>query len=98
MLKIVLLVVGLTLVGIVVLGITTISKHADHPEAATRQQNTIAEQPVGQITPADRLIGLAQAIIKQKPDAYNGYNMLAVAYMQKARETGDIEVIGRELG
>ncbi|MEJ7655053.1 MAG: tetratricopeptide repeat protein [Chloroflexia bacterium] len=95
MLKIVLLVVGLTLVGIVVLGITTISKHADHPEAATRQQNTVAEQPVGQITPADRLIGLAQAIIKQKPDAYNGYNMLAVAYMQKARETGDFNFNAR---
>ena len=96
MVKKVLLVAGLVLVGvIVVLGITTISKRADEPEAATLQKNPVAEQPVGQITPADRLIIQAQAGIKQRPDLYNGYNMLAVAYMQKARETGDFNFNAR---
>lgn len=96
MLKKGLLIAGLILAGIVVvLGITTISKRAGQREAATRQPNPVAEPPAGQITPADRLIGLAQAIIKQKPDVYNGYNMLAVAYMQKARETGDFSFNAR---
>ncbi len=90
------LVAGLILVGIVVvLGFTTISKRAGQREAVTRQPNPVADQPAGQITPADRLIGLAQSIIKQKPDVYNGYNMLAVAYMQKARETGDFSFNAR---
>lgn len=95
MLKKGLLVAGLILVGIVVLGITTLSKRADQPEAATLPQNREAKQPVGQITLGDRLMGRAQAVIKQKPGVDDGYNMLAFAYMQKARETGDFSFNAR---
>ncbi|HYG79222.1 MAG TPA: tetratricopeptide repeat protein, partial [Pyrinomonadaceae bacterium] len=42
-----------------------------------------------QATPADARIRAAQARIEQAPDAAEGYNLLASAYQQKARETGD---------
>ena len=42
-----------------------------------------------QASPADRGIETAQAEIKRAPNAPQGYNQLAVAFMQKARETGD---------
>src|SRR5213080_2466843 len=40
-------------------------------------------------TQADRQIQIAEARIKQLPSLAEGYNLLAAAYMQKARETGD---------
>jgi tetratricopeptide (TPR) repeat protein len=40
-------------------------------------------------TPADRQIEAAQGLIKKAPDSLDGYNALASAFMQKARETGD---------
>jgi tetratricopeptide (TPR) repeat protein len=43
----------------------------------------------GPPTPADLRIQKAQAIIKQSGQKPDGYNLLASAYMQKARETGD---------
>jgi tetratricopeptide (TPR) repeat protein len=90
------LVGGLILGGlVVVLGITTISKRTNPPVAATQRQDTFIESPGGRATPADRLIGIAQASIKQAPDVYNNYNLLAVAYMQKARETGDFNFNAR---
>lgn len=42
-----------------------------------------------QATPGDRLIVSAQSMIDSQPASSKGYNLLAVAYMQKARETGD---------
>ena len=90
MFKKALLVAGLIFAGIaVVLGINTISKRTNPPVTATQRQDAFTERPVGRATPADRLIGIAQALIKRAPDVYNNYNLLAVAYMQKARETGD---------
>src|SRR5215213_1143085 len=41
-----------------------------------------------QATPADVRIRAAEAKIEQAPDAAEGYNLLASAYSQKARETG----------
>lgn len=38
---------------------------------------------------SDRQIQIAEGRIKQLPGAADGYNLLAAAYMQKARETGD---------
>ena len=91
------LVGGLILAGIVVvMGITTISKRTNPPVADTQQQQDAgAERPVGPATPADQLIGIAHALIKRAPDVYNNYNLLAVAYMQKARETGDFNFNAR---
>ena len=40
-------------------------------------------------TAADRQIQIAEARIKSLPTSPDGYNLLAAAYMQKARETGD---------
>lgn len=40
-------------------------------------------------TPADRQIETAQELIKKAPESLVGYNALAAAFMQKARETGD---------
>jgi tetratricopeptide (TPR) repeat protein len=43
-------------------------------------------------TPGDRLVVAAQNIIEREPSGAKGYNMLAAAYMQKARETGDFSL------
>lgn len=43
-------------------------------------------------TPGDRLVLTAQSLVEHEPKAASGYNMLASAYMQKARETGDFSL------
>lgn len=43
-------------------------------------------------TPADRRISTAQAMIDRAPSNPAGFNLLAAAYMQKARETGDFSL------
>jgi len=40
-------------------------------------------------TPVDDQIQKAEAVIKRAPERTEGYNLLAAAYLQKARETGD---------
>ena len=40
-------------------------------------------------TPVDSQIQKAEAVIKRAPAGAEGYNLLAAAYLQKARETGD---------
>ncbi|MGB8509355.1 MAG: tetratricopeptide repeat protein, partial [Pyrinomonadaceae bacterium] len=61
-------------------------------EAATKSASAQVT-PVGvaaqNMTPGDRLINVAQATIERLPASAKGYNLLAAAYMQKARETGD---------
>ena len=52
------------------------------PERAMRTPDTRA-------TSTDRQIQLAEARIKNVPSLSEGYSLLAAAYMQKARETGD---------
>ena len=58
-----------------------------------RNSNAVAApamQPLdAHATPGDRQIQLAEARIKNLPAAPDGYGLLAAAYMQKARETGD---------
>ena len=52
--------------------------------------STSAMQPLpARATAADRQIQAAEARIKSLPTSPDGYNLLAAAYMQKARETGD---------
>jgi tetratricopeptide (TPR) repeat protein len=43
-------------------------------------------------TPGDRLVVAAQNLIEREPAGAKGYNLLAAAYMQKARETGDFSL------
>src|SRR5215218_8611872 len=43
----------------------------------------------GPATPADLRIRAGEGKIKQSPQKPDGYNLLASAYMQKERETGD---------
>ncbi len=60
---------------------------------STRKSNSVSTptmQPMNAwATGADRQIQLAEARIKSLPASPHGYTMLADAYMQKARETGD---------
>jgi tetratricopeptide (TPR) repeat protein len=46
-------------------------------------------------TPADARIRAAEAMIEQAGDKPDGHNLLAAAYMQKARETGDFSLNAR---
>lgn len=58
-----------------------------------RQGKPAVQSPaeMGQnVTPADERIKAAQDKIEQAPDSAEGYNLLASAYQQKARETGDL--------
>ena len=56
-------------------------------------------QPVaagsGPATPADRQILTSQGLIERQPSQPGGYNQLADAFMQKARETGDFGLNAR---
>lgn len=80
------IIAGLVVVGLLfVLGIRAVVRRVDTPDKAL-QDTTALDQ---RATPADREIRAAQAIIKRAPKLPAGYNLLASAYMQKARETGD---------
>ncbi len=86
MLKKVSIIAGLVVVGLLfVLGIRAVVRRVSTPDKA-RQDKTALDQ---RATPADREIRAAQALIERAPKLPVGYNRLASAYMQKARETGD---------
>lgn len=42
-----------------------------------------------QLSPAERSIAEAQGMIREKPAQYTGYNLLATAFVRRARETSD---------
>lgn len=50
---------------------------------------TVNAQPK---SPSDQLVIAAQNLVGREPKAARGYNMLASAYMQKARESGDFSL------
>lgn len=60
------------------------------PEAALLQPVAVS-----QATAADKYINSAQAVIQKQPENALGYNLLASAFMQKARETGDFSLNAR---
>lgn len=65
-------------------GMRALSKRESYSAPAS------AMQPLDRsATTADRQIQLAEARIRNLPSFPEGYNLLAAAYMQKARETGD---------
>jgi len=60
---------------------------------SNRESNSSSRFPTqpsdASATAADRQVQLAETKIKNFPTSPDGYNLLAAAYMQKARETGD---------
>jgi tetratricopeptide (TPR) repeat protein len=84
MLKKLFIIAGIILAGCtLVAGISSVWKRKS--TAYTTEQSV----PNARQTPADSQIEKAEAIIKRAPDRAEGYDLLAAAYLQKARETGD---------
>lgn len=93
-----LIVTGIVLAIVaVVLGIRAIPHDGEIVSATASPDGEQAAAPASvnpgggthQASPADRDINTAQAEIKRAPNAPQGYNHLVIAFMQKARETGD---------
>jgi tetratricopeptide (TPR) repeat protein len=63
-----------------------------HSSVANSNEVSMAGTPS---TPADARIRAAEAMIQQARDQPDGHNLLASAYMQKARETGDFTLNSR---
>ena len=66
--------------------------YSRQPEVTATVRLDSADSPA---TPADARIRAAEAILKQAGDKPDGHNLLASAYMQKARETGDFTLNAR---
>ena len=84
---------GIVLGGIGVLLLAAIMSLAGM-QGRPKRQRTVIPTPTNQrlnvrTTPADRQIQKAEARIKSNPSSAEAYGLLASAYMQKARETGD---------
>lgn len=79
---------GLVIGVILALIVTGVSK-PKRPEAELLQPIAADKD-----TFSDRNIRKAQGFIESQPQEPNGYNMLAAAFMQKARETGDFSLNG----
>lgn len=67
-----------------VAGVQALSNRKSNTESALTSQPLDAHA-----SQSDRQIQIAERRIKQLPAAADGYNLLAAAYLQKARETGD---------
>jgi tetratricopeptide (TPR) repeat protein len=78
---------GLILGGILAFIVTTAFKTKSAPEAALLQPYQSS-----QTTAADKQIQSAQAVIQKNSSDPRGYNMLAAAFMQKSRESGDFSL------
>ena len=77
----------------VILGIRAMSKHT--PAEAKAPAALVEYSPGANRTPGDRSIRAAQGLIERAPSNPKGYNLLASAFMQKARETGDFSLNAR---
>jgi tetratricopeptide (TPR) repeat protein len=74
-----------------VAGISSVWQPPSSPPANTTEPSVVNAHP----TSVDGQIQKAEAIIKSAPDKQEGYNLLAAAYLQKARETGDFSFNSR---
>ncbi len=86
-----LLILSLTVIGLfsaAVLGIRAFSNRSRRSDEVPRASDNSTQQA----TPADRQIRAALGTIERTPSDAKGYNLLAAAYMQKARETEDYAV------
>lgn len=85
-----LVIISLTVMGLLaaaVLGIRAFSSRSRRSDLL--RASNISNQPA---TPADRQIRAALGTIERTPSEATGYNLLAAAYMQKAREVEDYDV------
>lgn len=88
--KVVLILGGIIIsVPVIVLGLRAASK-SPRPENRTERKWEINAGSIA--TPADKLIGTAQTLIEKLPSDPRGFNLLAAAFMQKSRETGDFSL------
>ncbi len=86
-----LVILSLTVIGLfsaAVLGIRAFSNRSRRSDEVTRASDNSTQQA----TPADRQIRAALGTIERTPSDAKGYNLLAAAYMQKAREIEDYAV------
>jgi tetratricopeptide (TPR) repeat protein len=83
------------IVAVVLLALVSACGRAS-PENVSRANLDSLLQPVsaesGPQTPADRQLRAARAAVERAPSAAKGYNLLAAAYMQKAREAEDFGI------
>lgn len=89
MLKKISIAVGALALALVVLVGLRFSSSQSKVKQASRQ---ISAGVNSQTTPSDRQIVSAQSVIDAQPSKAKGYDLLAAAYMQKARETGDFSL------
>jgi tetratricopeptide (TPR) repeat protein len=81
---------GLIIGGLFALIITTAFKTKSAPEA-----ELLRPVKSSQATAADKQIQSAQGVIQKNSSDPRGYNMLAAAFMQKSRESGDFSLNAR---
>jgi tetratricopeptide (TPR) repeat protein len=82
-------------IGVVLLVLVAVVgklKFTRQPNVPSDLQSNAASSPV---TPADARIRAAEDMIRQAGNKPDGHNLLASAYMQKARETGDFSLNAR---
>ena len=84
-------ILSLTVIGLLAAAFVVIRAVSNHNAEETRR----AEIAVQRATPADRQIRAAEAIVDRAPSDPKGHNLLAAAYMQKARESEDYAVNAR---
>lgn len=89
--KKILILAGLVLTALaLVFGIRAVSRRSSpEPQQPVALQQAATESANKRPSPADTQILVAQTYIVKAPSAAKGYNMLAAAFMQKTRETGD---------
>ncbi|HEX8921492.1 MAG TPA: tetratricopeptide repeat protein [Pyrinomonadaceae bacterium] len=92
--KAMLLLAAIGLLAIGILGFRTVLT----PKQEQGSARQISAEEGRKLTPADVRIEAAQSKIKLAPDEPDGYNLLASAYSQKARETGDFSLNAKAEG
>lgn len=80
------IVAGIILAGYALIAAISNWSNRKSTAAASRSEQSVVRPDK---MSADSQIQKAEAIIKRAPDQPDGYNLLAAAYLQKARETGD---------
>ncbi len=83
------------LVGVVIAVVVTLSQLGVLPwqsPLAQQLRNAAAQRPVDRL---DRVIWDSQDVLRENPDNVDAYAVLAGAYLQKARDTGDPTFYGK---
>lgn len=81
-------VLSLAIIGLLATAFVVIRAVSNNKAEEVRRADTL----VGPATPADRQIRAAEGVIDRAPSDARGHNLLAAAYMQKARESEDYAV------